>query len=410
MNIKKFLLLHAVMLCHVLTAAGPVQAACKAAWSFETGQQNFAAPAVTEQTAYVGGGDGAIHALNIENGQTRWRHEVGGAVDATPLVTPEAVYVQARDGYFRALDRRDGTLLWAFETGEPGPVDFWDFTLSGAVMAAERVLFGSGSGLLYALDAATGEVAWYFATGGAIRATPLVVGSTVFFGSFDGRFRALDVETGDLMWEFKTVGSTFFPEGAIQGSASHADGVIFFGSRDYNLYALDTETGTGRWNLRTPSWVIGPPAIDADHVYVGTSDSLKVYAVARDSGQVSWEQRLHARIFGTPRIYGDQLLVGAFNGRLHALDTGSGETLWSFATAGSRAHHHLVYDENDQWQDSFRELYRSGRAMDAEALILRLGSIADRVAVSGNTGIFSSTDGFVYALDLAECIINPAIK
>jgi eukaryotic-like serine/threonine-protein kinase len=385
------------------TGAMANESACKPTWTLATGQPNFAAPAIHDGVVYVGAGDGGIHALDVTSGERRWRHETGAAVDATPLVTEDAVYVQARDGLFRAIDRGTGELLWTFETAEPGPVDFWDFTLSGAALAGDSVLFGSGSGMLYALDAESGELRWFFATGGAIRGTPLVVGSHVYFGSFDGWFRALDVASGDLVWQFKTVGSTFFPEGAIQGSASYADGVVYFGSRDYNLYALNAETGTGHWNVRKPSWVIGPPAMDDKRVYVGTSDSLTVYAIDRASGRVEWEQRVDARVFASPQLHDDELLVGGFNGRLNALDPADGAQRWFFSTAGSREHHQLVYNDDGSWQESFRELFASGRGMDGERLILQLGSIAERVVLHGQTIVFASTDGHIYALDATAC-------
>ncbi len=403
MNIKGFPLPTLGMLAVVVTSLGSAEAACEANWVFKTGQPNFAAPTVQGETVYIGGGDDVVHALNARNGRVIWRYQTDGAVDATPLVTDDAVYVQGRDGLFRALDRGTGELLWSFETAEPGPVDFWDFTLSGAVLAGDRVLFGSGSGMLYALDAVSGELRWFFATGGAIRGTPLVVDEQVYFGSFDGWFRALDVASGDLVWQFKTVGSTYFPEGAIQGSATYADGVVYFGSRDYNLYALNAETGTGHWNVRKPSWIIGPPAIDAERVYVGTSDSLTVYAIDRASAEVEWKQRVNARVFAAPRLHDDELLFGAFDGRLHALDPADGTLRWSFATAGSREHHQLVYADDGSWQESFRELFASGRGMDGERLILQLGSIAERVVLADQTIVFASTDGHIYALDATAC-------
>jgi serine/threonine-protein kinase len=45
---------------------------------------------------------------------------------------------------------------------------------------------------VYALDAATGEKLWAFATGGWVSTTPAVVGGTVFVGSRDGKVRIAD--------------------------------------------------------------------------------------------------------------------------------------------------------------------------------------------------------------------------
>ena len=42
--------------------------------------------------------------------------------------------------------------------------------------------------------------AWFFQTGGAVTANPIVVRSTVYFGSWDGYFYAVDRSAGTLRW------------------------------------------------------------------------------------------------------------------------------------------------------------------------------------------------------------------
>lgn len=141
----------------------------------------------------------------------------------------------------------------------------------------------------------------------------------VYFGSFDGYFRAVDAGDGTIRWRFKPVGSTYFPEGAIQGDASDHEGVVCFGSRDYNLYALDAARGNGHWNLRTPSCVIGAPLAHDGRVFIGTSDSRRLYAVGQRSGEVQWTQSTHARVFTAPVMFDGSLRFGGFDGRFYAL-------------------------------------------------------------------------------------------
>jgi outer membrane protein assembly factor BamB len=45
--------------------------------------------------------------------------------------------------------------------------------------------------------------AWFFATGDAVTANPIVVGSTLYVGSWDGHFYALDRVTGQARWKFE---------------------------------------------------------------------------------------------------------------------------------------------------------------------------------------------------------------
>ena len=45
---------------------------------------------------------------------------------------------------------------------------------------------------MYALDAASGGKLWAFATAGAVRSSPVVVGGKVFIGSEDCKVRVVD--------------------------------------------------------------------------------------------------------------------------------------------------------------------------------------------------------------------------
>ena len=381
-----------------LADALPMPGYCEPAWTFATQGPNFAAPAVEGDMVLIGSGDGFVYALDAATGQPRWRFVTGAAADSMPVVADGQVFVQSRDGYFYSLDANTGELVWRKPSGEPGPVDFWDFTLAPAATAGGMVLFGSGDGSLYALSQKDGEPRWRVHTNGALRGQPLIVDDGVFLGSFDGYFRALDLATGELLWQFKTVGSTYFPEGAIQGSASHHDGIVYFGSRDYNLYALNAETGTGRWNQRTLSWVIGAPLIYDDRVYFGTSDSLSLHATDRLTGKPDWDRDLRARLFAEPVAHEGRIYLGAFNGLFHAIDPADGTVAWRFATAGNKTNRRRVYDAAEAWQDDFRQMYGEGQGMEAEQLILQLGSIASRVAIYDDLIIFASTDHHIYAV------------
>jgi len=53
------------------------------------------------------------------------------------------------------------------------------------------------------VSARTLAPAWFFPTGDAVTANPIVVGSTVYVGSWDGHFYALDRVTGKPRWNFQ---------------------------------------------------------------------------------------------------------------------------------------------------------------------------------------------------------------
>lgn len=69
-----------------------------------------------------------------------------------------------------------------------------------------RVYVNSYDGVMYALDAESGEEVWRFQTGGPVFNKPAILNGALYFGSRDGFLYALDPENGKLKWKFKTGG------------------------------------------------------------------------------------------------------------------------------------------------------------------------------------------------------------
>ena len=109
-----------------------------------------------------------------------------------------------------------------------------------------NLFVGSVDNNLYALDANTGSLKWYFSTNAAIHSSPVIYGEYVFFGSDDGKIYALDESTGELMWN---AAPDYFIEGIynyktrpIVSSPVAYDGKIYFGSTNGEFYCYDAET------------------------------------------------------------------------------------------------------------------------------------------------------------------------
>ena len=85
--------------------------------------------------------------------------------------------------------------------------------------------------MIRALDAATGKVAWTFATRARVDSSPVVAGGRVYIGSSDNRLYALDVASGQKVWEFDT-------GAALTASPAVAAGKVVIGSHDGRVYAF----------------------------------------------------------------------------------------------------------------------------------------------------------------------------
>jgi polyvinyl alcohol dehydrogenase (cytochrome) len=142
---------------------------------------------------------GIYWGLNPVNGAVLWGTIVGpggtqGGVEWGTATDGQRIYVAiANNGFtpytltsgqiitwgsWSALDPSTGKILWQTADPTPGALD------TGAVSVANGVLYaGSLSGEMYALDAATGNVLWSYASGGSVIDGPSIVDGTVYWGS-----------------------------------------------------------------------------------------------------------------------------------------------------------------------------------------------------------------------------------
>src|SRR5579884_3951476 len=66
----------------------------------------------------------------------------------------------------------------------------------GFGLASGKLLFGTESGTVYALDAKSGRLLWQRSLHSPVLSTPAVVGARAYFTTWDNALHALDVRTG----------------------------------------------------------------------------------------------------------------------------------------------------------------------------------------------------------------------
>jgi polyvinyl alcohol dehydrogenase (cytochrome) len=168
--------------------------------------------------------------------------------------------------------------------------------------------------------------AWFFSTGDAVTASPIVVGGTVYVGSWDGKFYAIDATAGTERWHFTIdaqlaihpqpgnrqptdatsdggviTSSAFF----LPASGGRPDLVIFGGG--YTLYALRAADGSLFWKHAYTGRPELPPDPDNDG----------------------------SRIFSSPVVVGSQVLFSVtadgqngYRGYVVAADVATGNPNW----------------------------------------------------------------------------------
>ncbi|MBI3002751.1 MAG: PQQ-like beta-propeller repeat protein, partial [candidate division NC10 bacterium] len=215
-------------------------------WAFPTGFDTFAiysTPAILRDgTVVFGAKDGRVYAVRPPTagilGEVRWSVDVGTGMQTSPAAGADGtIYIGADDWRLYAIappqQGSPARIKWHFQTGG-------DLISSPAVGADGTVYFGSMDGKVYALtEPAAGQreplVRWTFAsgsqgkTGGFENAPALDETGRLVIGGNDGIVYVLNAATGERLWTFKTQ----FTEYAIFSSAALGpDGTIYLGPKD----------------------------------------------------------------------------------------------------------------------------------------------------------------------------------
>ena len=389
------------------------------AWTFHSKGPLIGSPAVVGDTVYAGSADGFVYAVNRATGTLKWKFESKGRVVSSPAVANGVVYFGSYDGNFYAVDAATGALKWKFATGgerrfaakhlhgsEPAAEtmpDPWDCYLSSPVVGNGSVIFGSGDGAVYALDAASGAKRWAFQTGAVVHASPAIANGIVYIGSWDTNLYALDAASGAEKWRFKTGDDdAIHNQTGLQSSPAVADGMVLFGARDSHLYALDAASGAKRWDYATKgSWVIASPAVRKGHVYAGTSDTGLMLDLDAKTGKLLASVDLKGwPLFSSPALSGDMLYVGSMKGDLHAIDLTRHIAVWKFATEASKNAAPITKPDGAlDWEKLFpSNFYDDGVA--GYVKLLGLGAIMASPAIADGVLYIGASDGNLYALKL----------
>lgn len=210
-----------------------------------------------------------------------------GAVTAIPLVIGDTVYLQDMESNVFALDRQSGTLRWRhdYTSISAGP---------NGVAVGYGLVFGSLGVVAeaFALDAASGEEVWRTQLSANPREfifmQPLVYDSVVYLatspsayiGGTRGILFAMDARSGDVLWQWDTTTDNLWGQARVNAGGGvwyppsvDAAGNIYFGTGNPapwpefataqnegtrpgpNLYScsmvsLDTHTGALRWYVQ----------------------------------------------------------------------------------------------------------------------------------------------------------------
>jgi outer membrane protein assembly factor BamB len=259
----------------------------------------------------------------------RGRYGFGNEVVSSPAVRDGVAFVNVySSGIYSYVD--------ALAVMGPGaPRLLWQATtigygcnISSPVIAGGLVYAGTGciGGALFALRAATGQVAWRTPLAGAVGSSPVVANGVGYVASddaagHDGRIYAIDARTGTIRWAVRL--------GAAPGQSSPAlsGGILFTGAQDGRLYAVNAATGKPRWTASTGGPLTGSPAVSSGMVFAGSQDG-SVYAFDATSGQPRWVVKTGGPVVSSPAVHDGTVYIGSDDHGLYALAAATGARRW----------------------------------------------------------------------------------
>ncbi|TMQ94916.1 hypothetical protein ETD83_23160 [Actinomadura soli] len=285
-----------------------------------------------------------------------------GGPRSQPAVVGDTIYFGGPDGVYRAADAKTGALKWQFDLSTVGT----GFTQvrDGASISEGKIFFGDTRGYLYALDQATGKLAWAERIddfpGATLTSSPIVFQGRVYVGTSSGenlngknypccRFRghvdARDIKTGKLDWRFYTVPEPkqdgtwpngqprYGPSGAGVWSSPTIDpstktlyvgtGQNYSGSGGHfdSVLALNTETGEPRWTRKMTDVDTWRRECNSP-----SPEDQKYCPNLPDGTALDFDLGATANIFTANgrRLIGIGQKVGVY----HVLDAATGEIVW----------------------------------------------------------------------------------
>jgi orotate phosphoribosyltransferase len=145
------------------------------------------------------------------------------------------------------------------------------------------------------------------------KSAPLLVGNRLIYGTDTGSMRAIDCDSGRLAWRFKAPGTQ---TKGIWSSPQHHDGRIYFGAYNGNVYCLDAATGEKVWDQPYCEWIGSTPCLAPEngHLYIGLEyerprEQGSIAALDLTTGEKVWEHFLKVYQHGSCSYWKEGNLV-----------------------------------------------------------------------------------------------------
>lgn len=297
--------------------------------------------------------------------------------------------------------------VWS--NGGVGGIDWIGSNLKPAL--ANGVIYAAdSSGNVTAVSADSGDTLWDIDLDTSLSGGVGTGGGAVFVGSIDGEVFALAAGSGEIQWK-ATVTSEVLAAPVSNGT------IVAVQSQDARLVGLDAASGEQVWQFQLSVPVLtlrgtSSPIIVGSTVIASFANG-KVYGVAIDSGTQLWESRVAVPqgrtelermvdIDGQPLLVDGVLFAVSYQGRLTAINRGTGRNLWY---QDSSSHQGPAFGNNQVYVAEEGDLVRAFRANSGQVIWtneqLTYRKLSAPAVVGGYVAV-ADGDGYLHVLSQTD--------
>ena len=213
-------------------------------WDFKIEAPLRCTPTIAAGQILLAGCDSQLHLIDAATGKETNKIAIDAPTGATAAFHKDRVYFGTEGGSFYAIELLPNgqapKVLWTYRDPKRGqPIR------SAAAVTDQRIVYGSQGKAIYALNPATGKVAWKVPTRSRVDSSPVIAGNQVVTATERGVLYVLDAASGAINWQFDAGGSFTASPVVVDGKIiiGNGDGTLYcFGQKD--LTTEDTEKDT----------------------------------------------------------------------------------------------------------------------------------------------------------------------
>jgi len=208
-----------------------------------------------------------------------WEYQDNSDIGSAPAISEGLVYISNTSGVVKAMDSATGREVWSYATG--GKI------FSSPEVSDGLLVVGSSDNFIYCLDAGAGALVWKVEASKSVLGSPTIYNGIVYIGASDNIFRAIDLKSGKIVWSYSGI------KGFVEAKPWVDSKGVYIGDWANTLYALDPKNGELQWTWTNDKGRMYSPAavwpVKANNrIFIVTPERVS-YAINARNGKELWK-------------------------------------------------------------------------------------------------------------------------